>query len=435
MDTTETARATSVHSAGEEGTLLIPLESRATRAGVLALTFVLAASLAVVILGPAIADTLVRRATTAADLERALAWDRRDATLHARLGWIYQDGGDYARARAHLEAALQLRPTDAYAWLYLASLADRQGDHARARHALETAVRLNPHDVTIRWEAGLMAFRWGDRERALEHFRYVLAVDPAQGDAAFQLAGMLLAPGAKPASLLPDDRDQLTNVLLAAIRSEDAALAEVAWTKRAAFAPPLPEDIARRCLDFLVAKGEGARARMVWRTLVPPVGQADGNALWNGGFEAERLLGWGLDWQVHRVWGVDVALDRFVAARGSRSLRLSFASFPSLDFGGVWQAVAVEPGREYHLRAFARAEDFTTRSGLKIQVVVPGTVEQWLAETATISGTTRDWVPLETKVQIPPGISLVTVRLRREPAREPEGNLGGKVWLDDVRLE
>ena len=66
---------------------------------------------------------------------------------------------------------------------------------------------------------------------------------------------------------------------------------------------------------------------------------------------------------------------------------------------------------------------------------MPGTVEQWLAETATISGTTRDWVPLETKVQIPPGISLVTVRLRREPAREPEGNLGGKVWLDDVRLE
>jgi hypothetical protein len=246
---------------------------------------------------------------------------------------------------------------------------------------------------------------------------------------------MLLGPGENPASLLPEERDQLTNVLLAAIRSEDAALAEVAWTKRAALDPPLPEEIARRCLDFLLDKGEGARARVVWRTLVPPDGHADGNALWNGGFETERLLGWGLDWRVQRVWGVDVALDRFVAARGSRSLRLAFTSFPSLDFGGVWQPVAVDPGRQYRLRASARAADFTTRSGLKIQVVVPGDVEQWLAETPAISGTTPDWVPLEAKVQVPPGVSLVLVRLRREPAREPEGNLGGKVWLDDVRLE
>jgi hypothetical protein len=29
----------------------------------------------------------------------------------------------------------------------------------------------------------------------------------------------------------------------------------------------------------------------------------------------------------------------------------------------------------------------------------------------------------------------VLLRVRREPAREPEGNLGGKVWLDEVTLQ
>jgi hypothetical protein len=176
-------------------------------------------------------------------------------------------------------------------------------------------------------------------------------------------------------------------------------------------------------------------ARRVWQTLAPPDGQAGGNRVWNGGFETERLLGWGLDWRVRRAWGVEVTLDRFAAAKGSRSLRLAFNSFPTLDFAGVSQIIPVEPGRQYRLRAQARATDFVTRSGLKLQVILPGVAEQLLAETAAIAGTTAGWVPLEARVSVPPGVSLVHLRVRREPTPVPEGNLGGKVWLDEVRLE
>src|SRR5262249_1134458 len=140
---------------------------------------------------------------------------------------------------------------------------------------------------------------------------------------------------------------------------------------------------------------------------------SEGNVVWNSGFETERLLGWGLDWRVQKAWGVDVALDRFVAAAGSRSLRISFNSFPTPDYDGVTQLVAVEPGREYRLRALAKAIDFATRSGLKLQVVVPGIAAQLLGETATISGTTGDWVKLETNVTIPPNTTLVMLKVRR----------------------
>src|SRR5207244_835786 len=166
-----------------------------------------------------------------------------------------------------------------------------------------------------------------------------------------------------------------------------------------------------------------------------PEGQPAGgdNAIWNGGFEAGRLLGWGLDWRVRPTWGVDVTLDPVIAAHGTHSLRLTFNSFPTLDFAGVLQFVPVEPGREYRLRALAKAHLFTTSSGLKLEVVSPGD-DAVLAETRTISGTTADWVPLETRVQIPAGTSLVLVRLRREKAAGPEGNRGGKVWGDEGSL-
>jgi hypothetical protein len=128
-----------------------------------------------------------------------------------------------------------------------------------------------------------------------------------------------------------------------------------------------------------------------------------------------------------------VRLDQFAAAGGQQSLRLAFNSFPTLDFAGVSQRIAVEAGSVYHLRALAKAQDFTTQSGVKLQVVSPDG-EQVLGETPGIVGTTADWVRLEAEVQVPDDISLVLLRVRRERAPGPEGNLGGKVWLDEISL-
>jgi hypothetical protein len=222
-------------------------------------------------------------------------------------------------------------------------------------------------------------------------------------------------------------------VLVAAVNNQDATLAEAAWQRLTSLEPTVAPDVARRYLDFLLTEGDGGGARRVWRAMVPQTSAGTENLVWNGGFENERLMGWGFDWHVAQTWGVDVALDRFVAARGRHSLRLSFNSFPSLNFNGVWQLVGVEPGREYRLRALARTSAFTTRSGIKLQVVLPRG-DEVLAETSTVAGTTN-WTLLETTVRIPPETSLVVLRLRREPAAMPEGNLGGKVWLDEVTLQ
>jgi tetratricopeptide (TPR) repeat protein len=417
--------------------VLIRLNSRAGRLIALLVMLAGVAWLGRVIASPAVADHLARNAAAVPELERAIGWDSTVPDLRLRLAQAYLarlEPEDTARAQAQLEVALHQRPTHAWTWLQLALLADRQGDPSRARQALDTAIRLDRHNVWLRWEAALLALRWGERDIALEHLEYVLAVDPEQREAAFQLARTLLEPGESLASLMPAEPGALAALLTSAVRHRDLVLAQAAWERRAPLAPAIDQGLQREYLDLLLSGGQGLAARRLWLTLASNGSSTTpGDAIWDGGFEADSLPGWGFNWQVQRVWGVEVTLDRFAAARGRHSLRLAFNSFPTLDFSGVSQAVAVEPGREYALRALTKALEFNTHSGLKLQVVTPDG-ERILAETRAVAGTTPDWVPLETRVRIPGDLSLARIRLRRERAPGPEGNLGGKVWIDEVSL-
>lgn len=430
--------AARVHrSARPARTVLVHLSSRSRRLIVLVVILVGVAWLAKVIASPAVADYLARNATTVQQLERAGDWDPADPNLRLRLAQAYLtrlDHGDIARAQAQLESALRQRPSHGWTWFQLALFADRQGDMSRARRAFDTAIRMDPHNVWLRWEAALLALRWGERDTALYHLEYVLAVDPEQREAAFQLARTLLAPGESLATLMPAEPEMLTGLLASAVRHRDPVLAQAAWERRVLLNPVIPQELQRGYLELLLSGGHGLAARRIWLALAPKGSTATpGDVIWDGGFEANSLAGWGFNWQVQRVWGVETTLDRFVAARGRQSLRLAFNSFPTLDFAGVSQAVAVEPGREYALRALTKALEFNTHSGLKLQVVTPDG-ERVLAETGTVVGTTPDWVPLEARVRIPAGLSLARLRIRREKAPGPEGNLGGKVWVDEVSL-
>ena len=433
------------HVAGERApgrVILVPLESPALRLLVLSVIVVGAVWMAKVILSPAIADYLFSNASGITDLRRAVAWNPSNPVLHLRLAHAYDrtiDASGAKQAQHQFEMALRLQPTSSSTWLQLAQLADRLGERERARQALDTSLRLDPHNVWLRWEAALLTLRWGERDTALEHLRYVLAADPDQADAAFQLATAILDPEVAPASLLPSEPEPLLAIIRMAMRDSDLPLARAAWERHSELSAAMPpslqrEYLQRDYLEFLLQEGDAVGARQLWTQIAPAsIADTPGNLVWNGGFERERLRGWGFDWQVRQAWGVEVSLDRFAAASGRQSLRLSFNSFPTLDFYGVYQRVAVEPGSAYHLRIMAKSLDFTTHSGVKLQVVTYDG-EQVLGETPAIAGTTADWVTLEADVQVPSDITLVVLRVRREPAPGPEGNLGGKVWLDDITL-
>ena len=381
------------------------------------------------------ADHLAPRGASVAEIERALRWDPGNPHLHVRLAGLELGafGGDLDKARRHAEAALLRRPTHAGTWLQLALLADRQEEPARAREALDTALRLDQHNVALRWETALLLLRWGEREPAVEHLRYVIAVDPARRDAAFQLASAILPPGTATTSLLPEEPEALAGLLAGAVRRRDLALAEAAWERRAPLAPPIPDWLQRAYLRLLLSQGQGTAARRVWLAMAPPGSPAGagGDLMWNGGFEAERIARLGPRLadppDVGRRGGarpLPGGARPPVAPAGVQQLpdarlRRGPAAGPGPGGRPVPPPRPREGGRlQHHVRRQApghRADD-----------------DEPLGETRAISGTTADWVPLEARVRIPADTTLVQVRVRREKAPGPEGNLGGKVWLDDV---
>ncbi len=414
----------------------VRLESGRGRWLVMGLALVAAGTLAWSVIKPGLAEWVGRSATDRADVEWMVAWDPANPAVQTRLGRTLKESAnpeDLARARAHLEAALRLWPSHGFAWLHLADVLDRMGERDRAQRALDMALRLDVHNVALRWEAATLLLQRGDLRGATEHLRYVVAIDPGQRHVAFQLLRHLAGPYASVDELLPADPDALTAIVRAAVREEDPALAQAAWERRVRLSPPLPLDLNKGYLKLLVEQGDGEAAARAW-SLVAPSGEAgNANGVWNGSFEGDPLIGWGLGWRLVRVWGAQVQVDRTMAVHGSQSLRLSFNSFPNLEFRGVYQTVPVRPGRQYRLEAQVRATDFTTRSGLKLQVIVPGD-ETVIAETGAVSGTTSGWVPLSSRVNVPAGVTLVRIVICREKATEPEGNLGGKVWVDHVLL-
>jgi len=399
--------------------VLVRLESAPLRAAVAALALGLAAWGAWVLSGPLRGD----------DSHSPARLRQRAEAAQARLPDPDLDG-----AQRFLAEALRLRPTHGPTWLDLAILLDRRGEREGARQALATATRLDPHNAALRWEAALLGLRWGDRDLALDHLAYVLVVDAARRDAAFQLAQSLLGRGEAVARLLPSEPRALDALLDVAMARGEVALARAVWERREALRPPAAPEARRRYFDLLLREGLGQEARALWPGLVTErLPASPGNLVWNGSFESARLLGWGFDWHVPRVWGVEARLDRGTADDGGQSLRLSFNAPPTLDYTGVYQTVAVEPGHEYRLRARAMAFELQTSSGVKLQVTTRQG-EQLLAETGDVHGTSASWVDLETRVRVPDDVSLVRVRVRRERPTGPEGPLSGRVWIDAVTM-
>ena len=193
--TDQAASARLAHEGDQERLILIPLEARALQLVALVMVLGATAWMATTILRPAVADWLASGAVDSVALERAVAWQPGHPDLHLRLARAYDtasEAGTSIQAGRHLATALRQRPTSGTTWLQLALLADRRGDRDRARLALHTALGLDPHDVNLRWEAALLALRWDERDAAVEHLRYLLTVDAAQCDQAFQVASAIL---------------------------------------------------------------------------------------------------------------------------------------------------------------------------------------------------------------------------------------------------
>ncbi len=166
----------------------------------------------------------------------------------------------------------------------------------------------------------------------------------------------------------------------------------------------------------------GAEARLV----------ADpGTAVVNGGFEQQaddRIPGFELKGKL----GETVALDRQVYKAGKAALRFSNLDRAPGDSAGVVQEVAVRPYRCYRLRCWVKSQNLNPSdpfgSGNLTLEVRGASDERRLQYLNPSMKPTGDWHEVAVGFN-----SWGYDRVRLAPT--VEGKAGGKLWLDDLRLE
>jgi len=200
-------------------------------------------------------------------------------------------------------------------------------------------------------------------------------------------------------------------------------------------------DAWRRLADYLFAQWRFDAAADAWaRTLAyhnqTPLDQAPGEAVADGDFTADsaRLLH---PWRETKVPGVETI--RETDADGG-ALRVVFHRGPG-NWYHVRQAVPVEPGARYRLRAEVKVDGFVPDETFGVEVVHPYEAKIFAAVARCYVGgrPTKSWpvsdgqfVTVETELTVPAGLRMLHVRLRRFGG---EDKAVGRVWFKDVSLQ
>jgi len=358
-------------------------------------------------------------------LERSVEIDGRngDAVYRlARLKHINMTGSD-AETEALYFSALSGNPLMAASWLGLSELYIDSGREADSEKSLRMAQDMMQSSPGLLWESSMLAFRLGDNDLALDNLRVVAEADPTKRKRVFDISWRVakdpetILERAVSDEVLPSYLDYL-------IQTDRQDATYPVWERLSQNGPG--SETALAYADYLLAKGDTGAARDVWTGLYP---DEDGEALvWNSGFEYDTV-GQGFDWKINQAGGVHADYDYRKKTEGQRSLRLKFSGKENVDFRGVSQTVAVEPGARYALTWDAASSDITTRSGVMVEVYCQG----FRTESDSYTGSS-DWERRRLEFDAPTNCPTVTIGLRREKSERLDNLISGEFWIDDVSM-
>ena len=132
-------------------------------------------------------DVLNRRANSRYQLSRAL--------VHNNLGNLLLREQDVPSARNEYEQAIALQPDYGNAHINLGQLFAQEGDWTSALAEYETVLRLQPHDPDAQYRAGVALMRLGRADEAVVHYRHALAEQPDFALAELDLGNATLERG------------------------------------------------------------------------------------------------------------------------------------------------------------------------------------------------------------------------------------------------
>ncbi len=363
----------------------------------------------------------------------AEAWDRLGRLRQWDLG-----NAEPSQAIAAYERAVRANPRSAHYWMDLASGYEAAGDDVRAQDAFGHALAVYPASGEVAFYYGNFLLRRQEYPAAYQELHRAVQADPSLLPLAISRAWR--ASGDVQALLdrmLPADADAYLQAVdfFASIGQTEPALA--VWQRLVKLGQPVVLSRTFPFMEELIGADRAGDARRVWREALGAAGlpsqePSNGSLVWNGDFQKDFAEG-GLDWQWNMPLGVSIDFDMAPGPNHSRAVRLDFGGGTNLQLSAPFQYVPVEPGRNYHFRAYLRTSEITTESGVHFEITDPNHGGAVNVLTEDFTGT-RPWTAVEAEVTTGPDTQFLLIRLARIPSRLFENKLSGTAWMADVSL-
>ena len=387
-----------------------------------------------------IADWYFRQESPAS-VEAAIQWDRDNPQYYDALGTLthfYGTPKNLDASVAFYESAKRLSPYDAHFWSDLGSAYDWAGRTNDALSAFQRALRLFPNSPEINWRFANFAFRTHRIPEALDALQVVLIGNsPAHRDV-FRLAVSATRDNRAILQMLPPLASVFFDYLNFEMEAGNVTTAEQVWLRLLQLKLPFDLHQAFPYLDALIQHREPGRLVAAWSALAerfpaqigPLVNNS--NLVANGGFEHDILDG-GFDWRIVPVDGAVVSVDFQDAFEGARALRIEFNGKRNLDYGNVWQYVAVQPNTQYRFSGTLQMKGISTDSGPRFQVFDAFDMGKLFVSTENTVGTSG-WSSQHLEFKTKADTRLLIVRVARPPSQKLDNQISGTVWVDRVSL-
>jgi tetratricopeptide (TPR) repeat protein len=343
------------------------------------------------------------------------------------------------RAIQALGKSIALDPYSAEALLDLAIAYDSEGDTAQAREAYVTAQRVYPLSADVSWSYGNFLLRLGEQEAALREIRKTVELDPKRAAEAFSRA-LLAQPDAN--DLLDKAMPATTAVYLQILHTLSAAgdldNAQRVWDRLVFLHEKVPIRDVVVFFNELIHQRRPEDAARMWPQAVsmmqnPPPPDPQGSLLWDGGFES-GYAGGGFAWRfVPATPNVQISLDRSEKHSGDQSLRVLFNGHENVNFEDGCHSITPEAGKRYLLTAWVKTQSLTSSEGVRLQIFVFTPTKNESVTTDEVHGT-QDWKQIQLEWTAPQGASFGTVCMKRRMSDQPESDIQGAAWIDDVSL-
>ena len=376
-----------------------------------------------------------------ASIQTALKWDRDNPRYYDALGTlthIYGTTGNLDASVPLYESATRLSPYDAHFWSDLGAAYDWAGRTNDALKAFKRGIGLFPNSPEINWRFANFAFRVHRIPDALRAVQVVLAGSSPSRRDVFRLAASATRDYRAILEILPLSASVYFDYLNFEMEAGNVMAAEQIWLRLLQMKLPFDLPQSFPYLDALIQRREPDRLVSAWSALAERFPQQTGapvshsNLVTNGDFERDILDG-GLDWRVVPVEGAIVSVDPQGALAGVRALRIEFNGKRNLDYGHVFQYVAVQPNTRYRFSGSLRPNGITTDSGLRFQLFDAFDMGKLFLSTENVVGTTG-WTPQQLEFKTRADTHLLIVRVARPASTKIDNHIRGTVWIDQVSL-